>query len=319
MKTRIIFTAAILTFLLLTLSLPSFAGPIQPIVEWRAGRVEVQKAGDSSWQMVSTSRILDKGGSGKTLEKSVARLHLGSPSSFALMEEKCQVRYEDLVQQGKKFIAAFRQDGGKMWIKIDNRKPDRPEFQVKTPQALLAVQGTAFYVRVGRGDPSKGPPPEVIADYIKDDDKKDEGGRPDEIRDEVPPGGMIPKAGIILGGGASIELLAQAEPQGQLGFTKVGILEGAVLVKSDHGGTFSATKGQTVVIWDGQDPMLLAPDPYLVKKSNIPTTIANEIPEFPESAGASPDPGVMLNPSAVPSGGFHPEGSSPPPCTGPCY
>jgi hypothetical protein len=286
----------------------------KPIIERKLGRVEVKKGGEPDWRMVATNKILDEKGEGRTMEKSVARIHLWDSRTFALMEEKCTVRFEDVIKAGQKSIMVFNQDTGKIWVSINREKSGRQGFQVKTPQALLAVQGTTFYVRVGRAPRDKEAPPEEVADYI-DTAVKSEAEKESRPRDDVPPGSYItPGAGWMIGGGGG----ASGPAPGDAGFTKVGVLKGSVRVETGAGDPISVGEGQTVIIWDNEKPVILKPDPYLGKKTNLPRTVADEVPEMPENGRPGDFVNVPMNPSNHPSGSSGP-GSTQPGCHGPCY
>ncbi len=288
------------------------AEEVRPLVIRDQGRVEVQSAPDQGWRLVASSRVIGKGGSGRTQEQSVASIHLWSDRIKVTMFEKCTFRYADLIKRGEKSILAFHQDRGMIRVKVDPEIHQTSGFQVKTPQALLAVQGTQFFVRVGEGDPSSGEVPPLDLNYLKDNDNFDV-----SYNHRVLPANASAMA--IGGGSAGRDLLAQATASGNAGYTLIGVMKGSVGVDPDTGSPVTVNAGQTLIIWDKQEPMFLRVDPEFVKESTPDTHIA-EVPTMPESgsppSGSPTGAGNVLNPSAYPSGS---SGHHSPPYHSPLY
>ena len=272
------------------------ARDVKPLVVRDQGRVEIQKAPNQKWRLVSSSRIMVKGGAGRTMEQSIASVHLWSDKVKVTMFENCTFRYTDLVKKGVKYVMAFNQDRGMIKVKVDPSIHKTSGFQLKTPQALLAVQGTQFFVRVGEGDPNSKNLPTLELDYLKKNKDYDVSQNPVTI--------PVNASVYAIGGaaGAVCEMVAQAAPVGNAGFTLIGVLKGTVSVVPNTGSGVSVNAGQTLIVWDNRTPVFLRVDPEFVKESK-PDTHTADVPTMPESG--TPTGGVpagALNPSGHPSG-----------------
>lgn len=232
-----------------------------PMVIREKGKVEVKKTSTDPWRSILSNLMVKKNGAAKTLENSRARIDIWDTSSYVQLEEKSLLWMKDVSKKGSKRVAVLNQERGKIWVKVEKDKVSDTKFQVKTPQALLAIKGTIFYSNVGEADPSAGVPGGA---------EKKSSGKETSSTGEGPWNQV------------SLTSKSETAESGVLkGFTRVGVLQGSVSVTS-KGKTVEVTGGNFVVVWEGQPPGPVTPDPDLKDPEKVPGSIADEVPGFEE-------------------------------------
>lgn len=113
----------------------------------RAGTVESQLAGSNTWVRIATNRKLGKGATVKTLAASAAELRLADNSIMA-MGANTSVSMDRFDMSRRQRDSAVTVTNGAVRSKVSRFTGGRSRFEVSTPNAVLAAQGTDFLVTV---------------------------------------------------------------------------------------------------------------------------------------------------------------------------
>lgn len=157
MKKVIKITSILITisFLLLIIQ-PCFAlGRDWKLVIKVKGTVESQKAGQTGWDSIWSSRMLADGDKAKTLDDSRAKVKLADQSIF-LIGSNSLVEMSQFKLTPESRIAKFKLLVGKIRVKAEKFLGGKSDFEITTPNCVLAARGTEFYVEQEKISPNPG-------------------------------------------------------------------------------------------------------------------------------------------------------------------
>lgn len=123
-----------------------------------AGTVESQFAGQSKWEEVWQSRMLQDGDRTRTLANSRARIKL-SDNSLVTLGQNTEVELSKYQVEQKSNVVELKLMFGKIRNNVAKSKDKKVQYEVKTPNAVLAARGTDFYVEYSNetaGEPQGG-------------------------------------------------------------------------------------------------------------------------------------------------------------------
>lgn len=110
-----------------------------------AGTVESQFGGQSRWEEIWQSRMLQDGDKARTLANSRARIKL-SDNSIVTLGQNTEVEMSKYQVEPKSNVVELKLLFGKIRNNVAKSKGKKVKFEVKTPNAVLAARGTDFFV-----------------------------------------------------------------------------------------------------------------------------------------------------------------------------
>ncbi len=123
-----------------------------------AGTVESQFGGQSKWEEIWQSRMLQDGDKARTLANSRARIKL-SDNSLVTLGQNTEVELSKYQVEQKSNVVELKLLFGKIRNNVAKSKDKKVKYEVKTPNAVLAARGTDFYVEYSNetaGEPQGG-------------------------------------------------------------------------------------------------------------------------------------------------------------------
>ncbi len=134
------------------LAIPALAqGGSWITVERRQGGVESRLAGSQTWLRVMTQRRLGAQDWARTTEDGVAHLRLAD-NSLVAMGPSTRVQMQRFTLDSRNRDAALTVDNGAVRAQVSGARGRQSRFEVTTPNAVLAAQGTDFLVTVVNPD-----------------------------------------------------------------------------------------------------------------------------------------------------------------------
>lgn len=134
--------------LLILLTLPTLAqGGSWITVMRKQGEVESRLAGSQTWLRVLTNRRLGAQDWARTLDNGVAHLRLAD-NSLVAVGPSTQVQMERFTLDSRSRDAALKINNGSLRAQVSRFRGRQSRFEVTTPNAVLAAQGTDFLVTV---------------------------------------------------------------------------------------------------------------------------------------------------------------------------
>ena len=110
-----------------------------------AGTVESQFSGQSKWEEIWQSRMLQDGDRTRTLANSRARIKL-SDNSLVTLGQNTEVELSKYQVEQKSNVVELKLLFGKIRNNVAKSKNKKVKYEVKTPNAVLAARGTDFFV-----------------------------------------------------------------------------------------------------------------------------------------------------------------------------
>lgn len=140
------------TALMILLTLPTLAqGGSWITVVRKQGEVESRLAGSQTWLRVLTNRRLGAQDWARTLDNGVAHLRLAD-NSLVAVGPSTQVQMERFTLDSRSRDAALKVGNGSVRAQVSGFRGRQSRFEVTTPNAVLAAQGTDFLVTVVNPD-----------------------------------------------------------------------------------------------------------------------------------------------------------------------
>lgn len=117
--------------------------------EWKLvirvkGIVESQFSGETRWQRIIRSRMLQDGDKTKTGQESTAKIRLADNSTVTV-GENTEVEVSRFQLQETSRIVDIKVKYGRIRSSVGKQEGKQTEFKVRTPNAVMAARGTEFF------------------------------------------------------------------------------------------------------------------------------------------------------------------------------